>query len=105
MYNFGFHQIINKPTHILNNSSSCIDLKFTIEPNLVMESGVHSSLHANCHRQLPYVNINLNAFYPLHYEREIWYYKLVNSDCIQRAIKNFDCGKAFSMLMLTKKSF
>ena len=24
---FGFHQIINKPTHILNNSSSSIDLK------------------------------------------------------------------------------
>ena len=49
---FGFYQIINKPTHILNNSSSCIDLIFTTQPNLVMESGVHSSLHANCHHQL-----------------------------------------------------
>ena len=29
---FAFHQIINKPTHILNNSSSCIDLIFPIQP-------------------------------------------------------------------------
>ena len=27
--NFGFHQITNKPTYILNNSFSYVDLKFT----------------------------------------------------------------------------
>ena len=27
------------------NSSPCIDLIFTSQPNLVMKSGVHSSLH------------------------------------------------------------
>ena len=48
---FGFHQIINKPTPILNNLSSCIDSTFTTQPNLVMESGVPSSLHVNCHHQ------------------------------------------------------
>ena len=68
---FGFHQIINKPTHILNNSSSCNNLIFTTQPNLVMDSGVHSSLHANCHHQLPYVKFNLNVFYPPPYEREV----------------------------------
>ena len=68
---FGFHQIINKPTHILNNSSSCIDLIFTTQPNLVMESGVHSSLRANCHHQLPYVKFNLNIFY----------HRLINEKC------------------------
>ena len=46
---FGFHQIINEATHILNNSSSCIDLIFTSQRYLVTESGVHSSFHANCH--------------------------------------------------------
>ena len=40
---FGFDQIINEATNILNNSSSCIDLIFTSQPNLVTESGVHSS--------------------------------------------------------------
>ena len=60
---FGFHQIINKPIHILKSSSSYIDLIFTTQPNLVMGSSVHCSLHANCHHQLPYVKFNLNSFY------------------------------------------
>ena len=100
---FGFYQIVNKPTHILNNSSSCIDLIFTTQPNLVMESGVHSSLYENCHHQLPYVKFNLNVFYPPPYEREVWYYKLANSDCIQRTIKNFDWEKAFLNVDVNKK--
>ena len=28
---FGLHQIINEPTHIPENSSSCIDLSFTLQ--------------------------------------------------------------------------
>ena len=35
---FGLHQIINEPTHILPNSSSCIDLIFTSQPNMVIKS-------------------------------------------------------------------
>ena len=42
---FGMQQLINEPTHILPASSSCIDLIFVSQPNLVMESGVYSSLH------------------------------------------------------------
>ena len=29
---FGFSQIIKEPTHVLENSSSCIDLIFTTQP-------------------------------------------------------------------------
>ena len=50
--NCGLHQLIQEPTHILNSSSSCIDLIFTSQPNLVKESGVHSSLHPNCYPQV-----------------------------------------------------
>ena len=42
--NYGLQQLIQGPTHIFNSSSSCIDLIFTSQPILVMESGVHSSL-------------------------------------------------------------
>ena len=87
---FGFHQIINEATHILNNSSSCIDLIFTSQPNLVTESGVHSSLHANYHHQITYVKFNLNVIYPPSYKREVWHYKLANSECIQLGIANYD---------------
>ena len=92
---FGFDQIINEPTHILNNSSSYIDLIFTSQRNLVIESGVHSSLHTNCHHQITYVKFNLNAIYRSPNEREVWHYKLAKSDCIQPAIANFGWEKAF----------
>ena len=57
-------QIRNQPTHILHNSSSCIDLLFTSPLNLVMESGVHSSLHSNCHHQIISARFNLKMYYP-----------------------------------------
>ena len=46
---FGLQQIINEPTHITGDSSCCIDLILTSQPNLVIESGMHSSLHPNRH--------------------------------------------------------
>ena len=49
---YGLNQIISDPTHILLRSSLCIDLSFTNQPNLVIESGVHPSLHPNCHHQI-----------------------------------------------------
>ena len=45
---FRLHQLINEPTHLLQNSSSCFDLIFASQPNIVVESGVHPSLHPNC---------------------------------------------------------
>ena len=77
---FGLKQLIQEPTHILSNSSSCIDLVFTSQPNLVMESGVHSSLHENCHHQLVYAKFNLKVWYSPPYECEIWHYQHANID-------------------------
>ena len=45
---FGLLQIITEPNHILENSRSCIDLLFTSQPNMVMDSGVLASLHPRC---------------------------------------------------------
>ena len=53
---YGLHQLISDPTHILPNSSSCIDLIFTDQPNLVVDSGVHPSLHPNCHHHIRTLN-------------------------------------------------
>ena len=49
------------------------------------------------------MKFNLNAFYPPPYEREVWHYKLANSDCIQRTVKSFDCEKAFLNVDFNKK--
>ena len=74
-FQFGLHQIIKKPTHILGNSYSCIDLVFTSQPNLIVDSGTHPSLHPNCHHQIIYAKFNLKIHYPLPYTREVWHYK------------------------------
>ena len=60
----GFQQIINEPTHIQRQSSSCIDLIFTDQPNLSVNSGIHKSLHTNCHHQIVQSKFDLNIFYP-----------------------------------------
>ena len=86
---FGLQQLIKEPTHILTDSSSCIDLLFTSQPNLVIESGLHSSLYQNCHHQLIYPKINFKVFYLLPYEREIWYYQRANVNQFQQAIEQF----------------
>ena len=55
----GLHQLINVPTHLFPNSCSCIGLIFTSQPNIVVESGVHASLHPNCHHQIIFAKFNL----------------------------------------------
>ena len=42
----GFPQLINEPTHMQTSSSSCIDLIFTDQPNLSVNSGVHALLNS-----------------------------------------------------------
>ena len=79
---FGLYQVIKESTHILNTSSSCIDLIFTSQPNLIIDSGFHSSLHPNCNHQIVYAKFNLEIIYPLHYLREVWHYKDANIELI-----------------------
>ena len=55
---YGMKQVINQPTHILENSSSCIDLIFSNQPNFIMDYGVHPSLHSKCHHQIIYSKLN-----------------------------------------------
>ena len=49
---YGLSQLISDSTHILQNSSSCINVIFTNQLNLVIDFGVHLSLHPNCHIRL-----------------------------------------------------
>ena len=72
---FGLQQVIKEPKYILDNSSSCIDLIFTSKANLLIESGVHPSLHSNCHHQIVFFKSDWEIFYPHSYLHEVWYYK------------------------------
>ena len=87
---FAMSQVINEPTHILDNSKSCIDLIFTSQPNMIMDSGVHPSLHSNCHHQIIYCKFDLKVFYTPSYERTVRHFSRENSDHIKKSINLFD---------------
>ena len=81
--------------NILENSSSCIGLVFTSQPNLIVDSGTHLSLQQNCHLQIIYAKFNLKFHYPPPYTREVWHYKDSKDDFIRRAINQFNWERAF----------
>ena len=74
---FGLQQIIKELTHFIGDSSSCMDLIFTTQPNLVMESVVHYSLHANCHHHKTFAKFSLKIHYPPPYEPEVFTKRLI----------------------------
>ena len=47
---FRIKQWIMEPTYILENMSSCMDLIFTNQPNIILDSIVHSLLYSKCHQ-------------------------------------------------------
>ena len=65
---YGLKQLISQPTHLLANSSSCIDLIFTDQPSLVVDSGTHPSVHQNCHHQIVYCKLDLKIAFPPPYQ-------------------------------------
>ena len=105
MSNHGLNQLIQEPTQILNLSSSSIDLIFTQQQNLVIESGIHSSLHSNCHHQIVFVKFNLSIFHPLSYEKTFWYYQRTNTVLIRRAIDQSDWLRAISNVNVDEKVY
>ena len=83
-------QLISAPTHILQHSSSCIDLIFVNQPNLVIDSGIHPSLHQNCHHQVMFCKLTLKIEYSPTYSREVCDYGKAQTDLINRAIDHSD---------------
>ena len=92
----GFYQLINEPTHIQGNSASCIDLIFTNQENLSVNSGVHASLHPNCHHQIVHSSFNLNIYYPPPYQRLIWDYNKADASNIRKALDSVNWERLFS---------
>ena len=93
----GYSQIINEPTNFEpNKSSTCIDLIFTNQTNLVVESGTHPSLYNTCHHQIIYAKISFMINLPPPYEREIWHYNRAQVELIKRSIMNFDWNRALA---------
>ena len=84
------------PTHLLQNSATCIDLVFTNQPHLVMERLVHSSLSSTCHHETVFAKLNLKVEYPPPYGRVFWHYSKADKVSINRAINAIDWEELFA---------
>ena len=100
-----FKQVISDPTYLLESGSSCIDLIFTPQPNLVINLGVHSAPHPNCNHQIIHAKFNLKVFYPPPYERVVWHYQDENNDVIQRSISHNSTGKEHFLTRVLIRKF
>ena len=65
---------------------------------MVVNSGVHPSLNANCHHQIVFAIFDLKIYYPPPYGHEVWHYEEVDSILIRRAIHEFNWKRALSNL-------
>ena len=52
----GYSQIIDKSNRFTNNSSSCIDLIFTSNPSIIVDSGIEKYLSSSCYQDVIYGN-------------------------------------------------
>ena len=71
-----------------HKNASCIDLIFTDQPNLVLDSGTRDSLDSFCHHKIIYCKINYKIPPPPPFERKIWHYNRANHEGIERSIQN-----------------
>ena len=65
---------------------------------MVIDSGVHASLHSNCHHQIIYAKFDFKTFHAPPYERNVWHFKNADSDHIKRSIDIFDWEFALNYL-------
>ena len=83
-----YSQMINKPTHFINESSSCMDLIFSSHTSFVKNCGSELSIYEKCHHNIIYGTLNFDI--PPPYYRNVWHYKHAYTECIQKAISTFD---------------
>ena len=95
----GYKQIIDIPTHIVNNSMSCI----CTNQNTISNYGVDVSIFDKCHHNIIFGKVNICVPLPPVYIREVWNYSQANEENIKYAISNFNWSKAFENLSVNGK--
>ena len=56
----GYGQLINKPTHFINGTSSCIDLIFSSSVSFIRNYGIEQSIYEKCHHNITYGTLGFN---------------------------------------------
>ena len=91
----GYSQIIDKPTHIANNSMSYVDLIFCTKANVVSKHGVDVSIFEKYDHNITFGKTDIRLPLPLVYVQLVQDYTKANAKNIKKAISNFNCNKAF----------
>ena len=79
-----------KHQHTLHTILFLVLILYLLQPNLMPESGIHSSLHANYHQQIAYAKFKLNTDIPPPNLQNVWHYRDTNTEPITRAIEEFN---------------
>ena len=77
-------------------------MAFNFQLYLLINSGVHPSLHPSCHHQIDFAKFNLDIFYLSPYERKIRHYQKTNFDLIKSALNSFRWKKTLSNIDIDK---
>ena len=99
----GYSQLVDQPTNITKESSSCIDLILTSTPSFISVSGVELSLYEKCYHNLIYGKINFNIPLPPPYIREVWNYKNAKVENIQQSVSANDWNFIFQGKTVNQK--
>ena len=62
----GYTQIMDKPTHAINSSMSCIDLIFCTNLNVISKHDVDVTIFDKCHQDIIYGKISIVLRYQQH---------------------------------------
>ena len=99
----GYSQIIDKPTHIVNNSMSCTDLIFCANTNVISKHGVDVSIFEKCHHNIIFGKNDINVPFPPPYVCKVWDYSKANAENIKNSMSSFNWNKAFENLLTDAK--
>ena len=80
---------------MIGQSKSCIDLTFTDLPNLFIESGIHLSLHEQCHHQIIHGTLSVRNLTPPPFTRKLWFYDRANIPAIRKSVEMFCWQETF----------
>ena len=90
-------------SRFLPTSTSCINLIFTSQSNLVVDSDTQSSQNPKYHHQITYCKLNLNIKYPLPYQRLVWDYKITNVESFKWPIELVNLETLFHQKTIHKQ--
>ena len=87
--------MISGPTHRIGHSKSCIDFILTDQTNLFIDSGIHPSLHEQCHHQFINGKLSVRNPVPPPYIRKLWFCDKADITSNRKSIEMFHWQETF----------